>query len=85
MDTLLRGNANEIDNSLVTFIKSIFKGKKVAVQIYEDDTINETEYLLSDPIAKERLLSSIKNVKNQQCLREYTLNEIESIVNDVSI
>ena len=85
MDTLLRGNADEIDNSLITFIKSTFKGKKVAVHIYEDDTMDETEYILSDPIAKERLLSSIKNVKNHHYLREYTLDEIESIVNDASI
>ena len=63
MDTLLRGNAEEINMSLIDFIRTTFKGKKVAVHIYEDTEMDETEYLLSDPIVKKRLLESIENVK----------------------
>jgi len=82
MDTLLRGNADEINVSLVEFIRSAFKGKKVAVHIYEDDEMDETEYLLSGPIAKERLLESVENVKNLRNLKEYTLEELNSYFND---
>ena len=55
MDTLLRGNADEINESLIEFIRSTFKGKKVAVPIYEDNEMDETEYLLSDAVHRERL------------------------------
>ena len=63
MDTLLRVNADELNPSLIDFIKSSFKGKKIAVHIYEDEEMEETEYLLSDSIAKERLLKAVENVK----------------------
>ncbi len=76
MDTLLRGSAEEINISLVDFIRAAFKGKKVAVHIYEDMEMDETEYLLSDPIAKERLLQSIENVKNMHNLKEFSIEEI---------
>lgn len=82
MDTLLKGNADEINVSLIEFIRSTFKGKKVAVHIYEDAEMDETEYLLSDPIAKKRLLESVENVKHMRNLREYTLEEINSYLND---
>ncbi|MCY7420804.1 MAG: hypothetical protein LH478_03565 [Chitinophagaceae bacterium] len=82
MDILVRGNADEIDTSLVDFIKSTFKGKKVAVHIYEDNEMDETEYLLSDPIAKERLVEAVENVKHMRNLKEYTMEDINSYLND---
>jgi PHD/YefM family antitoxin component YafN of YafNO toxin-antitoxin module len=78
MDTLLRGNADEINMSLVEFIRTTFKGKKVAVHIYEDNETDETEYLLSDPISRERLLKSIEEVKQGKGLKEYTLDELKT-------
>lgn len=35
METLLRGNADKINASLINFIRSTFKGKKVTVHIYD--------------------------------------------------
>ena len=78
MDTLLRLKADEINNSLVDFIKSSFKGKKIAVHIYED----ETEFLLSDPVTKKRLLESVENVKSNRHLKEYTMGDIMSYLNE---
>ncbi len=77
MDTLLRGNADEINASLVEFIRSTFKGKKVAVHIYEDNEMDETEYLLSDAIGKEKLLKSVEEVNNGKGLKTYNLNELK--------
>jgi PHD/YefM family antitoxin component YafN of YafNO toxin-antitoxin module len=79
MDTLLRGNADEIDTSLVDFIRSTFKGKKVAVHIYEDNEMDETEYLLSDPIAREKLLKSVEEVNAGKGLKTYELNELKTM------
>ena len=81
MDTLLRMNAEEIDISLVEFIKSSFKGKKIALHIYED-TLNETDFLLANSSNKKRLLESIENVKNNTNLKQIEFSDIQSILND---
>ena len=84
MDTLVRMKADEISNSMVDFIKSSFKGKKIAVHIYEDgeeDEIDETTYLLSSEANKKKLFQSIENVKNNISVKEYSFEEIEQILN----
>lgn len=81
MDTLIRVNANELNHNLIDFIKLSFKDKRIAVHIYEDE-MDETEYLLSDPITKQRLLESIENVKHMRNLKEYTIEEISSYLNE---
>ena len=81
MDTLLRMQAEEINSSLIDFIKSSFKGKKIALHIYED-TMDETEFLLSNKSNKKRLFDSIESVKNNINLKEIDFADIESIFND---
>ena len=81
MDTLLRTNAEEIDIFLVEFIKSSFKGKKIALHIYED-TLDETDFLLANSNNKKRLLESIENVKNNTNLKQIEFSDIQSILND---
>ncbi len=78
MDTILKGNADEINQSLIDFIKKSFKGKKIAVHIYEDEQ-DETEFLLSNPETKKRLLESINNVNEAKNLKEFSLEEIEKM------
>ena len=81
MDTLLRMQAEEINSTLIDFIKSSFKGKKIALHIYED-TQDDTEFLLSNTSNKNRLLDSIENVKNNINLKEIDFADIKSILND---
>ena len=78
MDTLVRMNADEINQSFVDFIKSSFKGKRIALHIYEDQT-DETEYLLSDPTHKEKILASVAEVSNRKELKTYTLDELKTM------
>ncbi len=78
MDTIVKGNADEINQSLIDFIKKSFKGKKIAVHIYEDEQ-DETDFLLSNPETKRRLLESIKNVNEGKSLKEFSLREIENM------
>ena len=82
MDTLLRMNADEMNACIIDFIKSNFKGRKIAVHIYEEEAMDETEYILSDPIARERILAAVENVNENRNLKEYTLKEITSYLND---
>lgn len=81
MDTLVKTTADEINTSLIDFIKKAFKGKKIAVHIYEDQE-DETDFLLSDPVTKKRLFESVENVNKKSTLKEYSINDIESILND---
>jgi hypothetical protein len=78
MDTLVRAVANELDNSLIDFIKSNFKDKKIAVHIYEDE-MDETEYLLSDPVHRKNLLQSVEEVNKKKNLKAYTMNELKEM------
>ena len=82
MDTLIRMRAEEINESLIDFLRASFKGKKIAVHIYEEEEMDETEYILSDPIARERILKAVENVNKNQNVREYTLEEITRFLND---
>jgi len=81
MDTLVKTTADEINSSLIDYIKKAFKGKKIAVHIYEDQE-DETDYLLNDAVTKKRLLESVENVSKNSNLKEYSIKEIESILND---
>lgn len=78
MDTLIRIKPEELNNSLIDFIKSSFKGKRIAVHIYEDE-MDETEYLLSDPQAKEELLQAVKDVEAGKNTKVYTMQELKTM------
>ncbi|HEY6977586.1 MAG TPA: hypothetical protein VH396_14915 [Chitinophagaceae bacterium] len=81
MDTLVRLNADELNVALIDFIKSSFRGKKIAVHIYEDE-IDETEFVLRDPVARERILKAVENVNQNKNIKEYTMDEINSFLNE---
>jgi hypothetical protein len=78
MDTIVRALANELNSSLIDFIKSNFKNKKIAVHIYEDE-MDETEYLLSDPQHKEQLLKTIKEVNEKKDMKVYSMDELKTM------
>jgi hypothetical protein len=81
MDTLVRMNAEEINISFIDFIKTSFKGKKIALHIYEENT-DETEFLLQSNANKKRLYQSIENVKNNINLKEIDFSDLQQILND---
>jgi hypothetical protein len=81
MDTLVRATANELNNSLIDFIKLNFKNKRIAVHIYEDE-MDETEYLLSDPQHRKELLAAVEEVSKKKNFRTYTIEEIQNMLNE---
>ncbi len=81
MDTLVRMNAEEINMSFIDFIKTSFKGKKIALHIYEEN-IDETEFLLKSNVNEKRLYQSIENVKNNINLKEIDFSDLQQILND---
>lgn len=76
MDTLVRLNADELTPSFVEFIKNSFKGKRIALHIYED-AVDETEYLLNDETHKKKLLETVAEINKQEPTKVYTLNELK--------
>ncbi|HVF96533.1 MAG TPA: hypothetical protein VM871_04400 [Flavisolibacter sp.] len=77
MDTLVRLNADELNPSLIDFIKSSFKGKRIALHIYEDN-MDETDYLLSDPVHKKMLLGTVAEINGQNAVKTYSLEELKA-------
>ncbi len=69
-------NVDEINQSLIDFIKSSFKGKRIVVHIYEDEK-DETEYLLSDLVHKEKLLKTVAEINQQKASIIHTMNELK--------
>jgi len=81
MDTLLRANANELNGSLIDFIKATFGNKRIAVHIYEEQ-MDETEYLLSTEANKTKLLQAIEDVKERRNTKVYSMEDINRMLNE---
>lgn len=71
MTAIYRLNANEIDAQFLDDIKAKFSDKQIEIVVSE---LDETEYLLSSKINKERLMNAIEDVKNGQNLIEVNLD-----------
>jgi hypothetical protein len=77
METIVKVNADELNQSLLDFVHINFKGKRISVHIYEDEA-DETEYLLSDAIHKAKILKTIEEVNANEGLKVYTMEEIRN-------
>lgn len=59
MHTTFHINANELNSNFLNAFKMIFKSKRIAITIEEEQ--DETEYLLSSPANRKLLEKSLKN------------------------
>lgn len=71
---------NELDSSFLKSLKNAFKNKRLTIVVNAEE-MDETEYLMSSPINKGRLLNSIENIKSGMNLTEINLDELKSLVN----
>ncbi|HEY9342216.1 MAG TPA: hypothetical protein VIQ23_11585 [Hanamia sp.] len=76
MDTLIKMNVDELNISFLDFIKQSFKGKKIAVHVYEDEEMDETDYLLSTEANKKHLEKSIAEIESGKGIN-FTLDELK--------
>ena len=60
MTTTFHVNSDELDAAFIERVKAAFPHRQIAIAVTETD---ETDYLLSDPARRERLLRSIRNVE----------------------
>ncbi|MEN9523927.1 MAG: hypothetical protein RL065_2304 [Bacteroidota bacterium] len=67
MYTTLQANIDELDNSFLQKIKELFKHQKVTITI-QSEMDDDTEYLLSNPNNKKRIIESVEQAKNGQTI-----------------
>lgn len=66
--------ADDLDDTFINAIKSIFKNKEIEIIVYDHD---EIEYLLASDANKTQLFQAIKNVKKNKNLIEVTINKLQ--------
>jgi len=62
METTFHLNADELDSKFVKAVKALFTGQNLVISVATE--MDTTDYLLSDPERKERLLQSMQQVKD---------------------
>ena len=73
---------DELNADFIEAIKRTFKTEKVLIQI--DEVMDETEYLLSNPANKAKLLESLENDRNGNMI-EMSLNEHNKILEELKL
>jgi len=61
MQTTYQVNTDELDDRFVASIKAAFPRRRVTIAV--NDEPDETDYLLSDPERKARLLQAIEDIR----------------------
>lgn len=79
MTTTFQLNESELDAKFMKALKSMFKNKNLTL-IVESTELDETDYLLSNPANKERLLKSVKNIEAGEGLIETNLTELKAML-----
>jgi antitoxin YefM len=74
MYSTYRLNINELDTSFIKSVKRLFKDKEIEIAIYE---VDETEYLLSSPENKKKILLAVSNVNKKKNLMEMKLEDLK--------
>jgi hypothetical protein len=73
-------NEAELDNNFVKALKSMFKNRNLTLTIEAED-MDTTEYLLSNPINKERLLKAVENANQRKNLVKIDLEQLKNLAN----
>jgi hypothetical protein len=63
MTTTFEVHTDQLDERFLASVKAMFPHRTVAIAVSEPQEMDETEYLLSDPERRERLLRAIEDVK----------------------
>ncbi len=75
MVTTYQLEEQELDEQFLNAVKSQYKNKKLSITITE--ALDETDYLLGNPINADRLLNSVNNIRNGKSLVETDIVALE--------
>ena len=73
MQTVIRLKLDELNPSLISSIKSLYKNKEIEIIMH--DVKDETEYLKENSNNHKFLLKQIAIVKKNKELKKFTVNE----------
>jgi antitoxin YefM len=73
-------NESELDNNFVKALKTLFKNRNLTLTVESDD-MDTTDYLLSSPVNKERLLKSAENARKRTNLVKVDLENLKALAN----
>lgn len=65
MFTIYRARADELDNRFLESVKAAFGGEEIEIAVC---SVDETEYLLSSPANRQRLLRAVADVESNHNL-----------------
>ena len=69
---------DDLNESLIDFLRHSFKGKSMEVHILEEEPeMDETEFVLRDPIARKEIMESIEEANKGIGLKKY--NTVEEL------
>lgn len=77
METVIRLKLNELDQTLISNIKSLYKNKEIEIIIH--DVGSETEYLKENENNHKFLLRQIALVKKNKGLKTFTASEFKKL------
>lgn len=81
METTYKINANELNEDFLNSLKTLFPNRKllISVQAIEDDFEDDTAYLSSSPVNKERLLNAIENYEVGKNLKKISWENLQKL------
>jgi len=74
---VIRLKLDELNPSLISSIKSLYKDKEIEIIIH--DVQDETEYLSENPNNHKFLLKQIGIVKKNKDLKKFTVNDFKKL------
>ena len=81
METTYKIHANELNEAFINSIKALFENQRllISIQPIEDDFENDTIYLSSSSVNKERLLKSIQNYETGKNLKKISWENLQKL------
>ena len=74
MQSIYHLNANELDDQFLESLKVLFGDRRIEIVV---SSVDETEYLMSNPANREHLLRAIKNVEEGRNLITVQLEDLQ--------
>ena len=76
MYSTYRLKASELDKDFIKSLKDIFHDKEIEIIVQEVDE-DETDYLLKNPVNRDRLLKAVKNAEDKSNLVDFPLENLK--------
>ncbi len=73
MDITHQIEAENLSPDFVEYVKRLFKGKRIRVTVEEE--MDDTTYLMADPVNHARLMESMENIRKGEGLTAFNPDE----------